>query len=299
MSSDVPEPVDVPEVDPPVVGGPVSEQGEATDADSTGAYLGTAAGAAAADVQETGDGGTDDEPSYLEPAAADPDAEPAPPDADADAEPAPPDADAEPAVDVVLSPEDELLDTLRGQWGDWYVVHSYANYENKVRQNIEQRAVSLGLEDQILQIEVPTETVVEVKNGKKQTVERRKFPGYIYVRMELTDEAWSAVKDTPGVTGFVGIGSRPSSLSLREVAHALAEPLPAAAATAGASSPASSAGAAAFEVGETVTVIDGPFATLDATVIEVNADAQKVKVLVSIFGRETPVELSFKQVAKI
>ena len=279
MSSDVPEPVDVPEVDPPVDGGPVSEQGEATDADSSGAYLGTAAGAAAADVEETGDGGTDAEPSYLDPA--------------------PPDAAPEPAVDVVLSPEDELLDTLRGQWGDWYVVHSYANYENKVRQNIEQRAVSLGLEDQILQIEVPTETVVEVKNGKKQTVERRKFPGYIYVRMELTDEAWSAVKDTPGVTGFVGIGSRPSSLSLREVAHALAEPLPAAAAPGGASSPASSTGAAAFDVGETVTVIDGPFATLDATVIEVNADAQKVKVLVSIFGRETPVELSFKQVAKI
>jgi transcription termination/antitermination protein NusG len=189
-------------------------------------------------------------------------------------------------------PAEELRRALRVSPGDWYVVHSYAGYENKVKTNLESRIASLDMEDYIFQVEVPTEEVTEIKNGKRQQVQRKVFPGYILVRMDLNDESWGAVRNTPGVTGFVGATSRPSPLSLDEVVRILA--------------PASQkketrpqVKVVDFEVGESVTVMDGPFATLPATISEISPDAQKVKVLVSIFGRETPVELSFNQVSKI
>jgi transcriptional antiterminator NusG len=191
----------------------------------------------------------------------------------------------------------EFTRELRMQPGDWYVVHSYAGYENRVKTNLESRISSLNMEEYIFQIEVPTHQVTEIKSGKKQTVNEKVLPGYILVRMDLTDESWAVVRNTPGVTGFVGLSSKPSPLPLGEVASLLA-PAPAE------GSPAAQAAAAKktspeYEVGESVTVMDGPFATLPATVNEVNSVTQKLKVLVSIFGRETPVELSFDQVSKI
>ena len=202
----------------------------------------------------------------------------------------------EPAEDSEHSadtdPAAELRRALQAAAGDWYVVHSYAGYENKVKTNLESRIASLDMEDYIFQVEVPTEEVTEIKNGKRQQVQRKVFPGYILVRMDLNDESWGAVRNTPGVTGFVGATSRPSPLSLDEVVKILA--------------PATQKKAERpqvkvvdFEIGESVTVMDGPFATLPATISEISPDAQKVKVLVSIFGRETPVELSFNQVSKI
>jgi transcriptional antiterminator NusG len=196
-----------------------------------------------------------------------------------------------------LDPVEEFTRELRMMPGDWYVVHSYAGYENRVKTNLESRITSLNMEDYIFQIEVPTHQVTEVKSGKKQTVNEKVLPGYILVRMDLTDESWAVVRNTPGVTGFVGLSSKPSPLPLGEVASLLA-PAPAE------GSPAAQAAAAKktspeYEVGESVTVMDGPFATLAATVNEVNSVTQKLKVLVSIFGRETPVELSFDQVSKI
>jgi transcriptional antiterminator NusG len=185
---------------------------------------------------------------------------------------------------------------LRTLPGDWYVVHSYAGYENRVRTNLESRTQSLNMEDYIFQIEVPTHEVIEVKSGKRQQVQEKVLPGYILVRMDLTDESWAAVRNTPGVTGFVGLSSRPSPLSLDEVASLLA-PVPEEKAAKKAE--AVRAAAVDFEIGQSVTVMDGPFATLPATVNEINPDTQKLKVLVSIFGRETPVELSFDQVSKI
>ena len=183
---------------------------------------------------------------------------------------------------------------LRQLPGDWYVVHSYAGYENRVKGNLESRTQSLNMEDYIFQIEVPVHQVTEIKGGKRQQVQEKVLPGYILVRMDLTDESWAAVRNTPGVTGFVGLSSRPSPLSLTEVATLLApEPQEKAAK---AEAPRM---AVEYEVGESVTVMDGPFATLPATVNEINPDTQKLKVLVSIFGRETPVELSFDQVSKL
>jgi transcription termination/antitermination protein NusG len=193
-------------------------------------------------------------------------------------------------------PVAEFKSELRLLPGDWYVVHSYAGYENRVRTNLESRTQSLNMEDYIFQIEVPTHEVTEIKGGKRQQVQEKVLPGYILVRMDLTDESWAAVRNTPGVTGFVGLSSRPSPLSLDEVAVLLApEPEEKAAQKAETLRAAS----VDFEVGQSVTVMDGPFATLPATVSEINADTQKLKVLVSIFGRETPVELSFDQVSKI
>jgi transcription termination/antitermination protein NusG len=193
-------------------------------------------------------------------------------------------------------PVQQFKDELRTLPGDWYVVHSYAGYENRVRTNLESRTQSLNMEDYIFQIEVPTHEVIEVKSGKRQQVQEKVLPGYILVRMDLTDESWAAVRNTPGVTGFVGLSSRPSPLSLDEVANLLA-PVPEEKAAKKAE--AVRAAAVDFEVGQSVTVMDGPFATLPATVNEINPDTQKLKVLVSIFGRETPVELSFDQVSKI
>jgi transcriptional antiterminator NusG len=185
---------------------------------------------------------------------------------------------------------------LRRMPGEWYVVHSYAGYENRVRANLESRTGSLNMEDYIFQIEVPTHEVIEVKGGKRQQVQEKVLPGYILVRMDLTDESWAAVRNTPGVTGFVGLSSRPSPLSLDEVMSLLA-PVPEEKAAKKAET--MRAAAVDFEVNQSVTVMDGPFATLPATVSEINSDTQKLKVLVSIFGRETPVELSFDQVSKI
>ena len=218
-------------------------------------------------------------------------------------------ADAEAPVDAEIEdPAEELKRTLRGQLGDWYVIHSYAGYENRVKVNLENRTQSLNMEDYIFQVEVPMEEVTEIKNAQKKTVRRVRIPGYVLVRMDLTDESWGAVRHTPGVTGFVGHTHQPVPLSLDEVFSMLAptmlEQAPAkqtAAAAAGGSSDAAARPAIEvdFEVGESVTVTDGPFDTLPATISEINAEAQKLKVLVSIFGRETPVELSFNQVAKI
>ena len=207
------------------------------------------------------------------------------------------------ADEAAAEPEEEELDPvqsfkteLRMLPGDWYVVHSYAGYENRVRTNLESRTQSLNMEEYIFQIEVPTHEVMEIKSGKRQQVQEKVLPGYILVRMDLTDESWAAVRNTPGVTGFVGLSSRPSPLSLDEVASLLA-PVPAEKAAKKAE--AVRAAAVDFEIGQSVTVMDGPFATLPATVNEINSDTQKLKVLVSIFGRETPVELSFDQVSKI
>jgi transcriptional antiterminator NusG len=204
-------------------------------------------------------------------------------------------ADADRAREEPADAHEEFERELRMLPGDWYVVHSYAGYENRVKTNLESRIQSLNMEDYIYQIEVPVHQVTEIKGGKRQQVSEKVLPGYILVRMDLTDESWAVVRNTPGVTGFVGLSSRPSPLQLREVAGLLApEPEPGA-------KPAEAARTSApeFEVGESVTVMDGPFATLPATVSEVNPDTQKLKVLVSIFGRETPVELSFDQVSKI
>ena len=206
-------------------------------------------------------------------------------------------------------PAEELRAALRTAPGDWYVVHSYAGYENKVKTNLETRIQTLDMEDYIFQVEVPTEQVTEIKNGQRKQVQRKVLPGYILVRMELNDPSWSAVRNTPGVTGFVGATSKPSPLTLDDVLKFLLpqvqEDTKATAGAGGGGASKSTATATKpsvevdFEVGESVTVMDGPFATLPATISEVNADNQKIKVLVSIFGRETPVELSFTQVSKI
>jgi len=211
---------------------------------------------------------------------------------------------AEPEIE--LDPIEELRAELRRAPGDWFVVHSYAGYENKVKTNLESRISSLDMEDYIYQVEVPTEEVVEIKNGKRQQVNRKVFPGYILVRMDLTDDSWGAVRNTPGVTGFVGATSKPSPLSMDEVIKILAPATQKAAAIGkGSAGAAGEAGGSAavevvdFEIGESVTVMDGPFATLPATINEIDPLHSKLKVLVSIFGRETPVELSFGQVSKI
>jgi transcriptional antiterminator NusG len=197
-------------------------------------------------------------------------------------------SEAEPVAD----PTEELRAALRRAPGDWYVVHSYAGYENRVKTNLETRTSSLNMEDFIFQVEVPQREEMVIKNGQRKQVKQNLLPGYVLVRMELTDESWSAVRNTPGVTGFVGHTHRPSPLSIDEVMQFLApeeEKRPQVVETK----------AADFEVGESVTVMDGPFATLPASINEIHADSQKLKVLVSIFGRETPVELSFSQVQKI
>jgi transcriptional antiterminator NusG len=209
--------------------------------------------------------------------------------------------------DAETDPAAALKADLRTRPGEWYVIHSYAGYENKVKANLETRVQNLDVGDYIFQVEVPTEEVTEIKNGQRKQVNRKVLPGYILVRMDLTDDSWSAVRNTPGVTGFVGATSRPSPLTLDDVVKFL---VPQGATKKAAK--AAAAGTAAepggierapvevdFEVGESVTVMDGPFATLPASISEVNAEQQKLKVLVSIFGRETPVELTFTQVAKI
>jgi transcriptional antiterminator NusG len=216
-------------------------------------------------------------------------------DADADADP---DAEADSAADTGVDPAVEFRTQLRRLPGDWYVIHSYAGYENRVKANLENRISSLNMEEHIFQVEVPMEEVTEIKNGQRKQIRRVRIPGYVLVRMDLSDESWGAVRHTPGVTGFVGHTHQPVPLSTDEVFSMLAPTLQPVE-----GGPARQQKAEVkvvdFEVGESVTVMEGPFETLPATISEINPDAQKLKVLVSIFGRETPVELSFNQVAKI
>jgi len=201
-------------------------------------------------------------------------------------------------IDEDLDPVEAFRERMRTEFGDWYVIHSYAGYENKVKTNLESRISSLNMEDEIYQVEVPMEEVTEIKNGQRKLVRRNKFPGYVLVRMDLTDGSWGTVRHTPGVTGFVGHGHQPAPLTLDEVVYILA---PAPAAKPGA--PTASGGSAPaaeidFSIGDSVTVVDGPFATLHAPISEINIDGQKVTGLVEIFGRETPVELGFNQIQK-
>lgn len=212
---------------------------------------------------------------------------------------------ADAIVDAEEDPVAAFAAALRAKPGDWYVIHSYAGYEKRVKANLESRITSLNMEDYIYEVQVPIEDVIEIKNGVRKQVQRNKFPGYVLVRMDLTDDSWGVVRHTPGVTGFVGHGHTPSPLTLDEVTGILA-PKPekkAAAATAAAGGGVAAVGAKPvitevdFKVGDSVTVIDGPFATLQATVSEINLEAQKIIGLVEIFGRETPVELSFSQVS--
>ncbi|GAA1669941.1 transcription termination/antitermination protein NusG [Streptomyces yatensis] len=213
-------------------------------------------------------------------------------------------AEAEAETEVV-DPVEALREELRGLPGEWYVIHTYAGYEKRVKANLEQRAVSLNVEDFIYQAEVPEEEIVQIKNGERKNVRQNKLPGYVLVRMDLTNESWGVVRNTPGVTGFVGNAYDPYPLTLDEIVKMLAPEAEEKAAKAAAEEsgmPAPSRKVEVqvldFEVGDSVTVTDGPFATLQATINEINADSKKVKGLVEIFGRETPVELSFDQIQK-
>ncbi|MFJ8948255.1 transcription termination/antitermination protein NusG [Streptomyces sp. NPDC102395] len=212
-------------------------------------------------------------------------------------------AEEEPAEPV--DPVAALREELRTLPGEWYVIHTYAGYENRVKTNLEQRAVSLNVEDYIFQAEVPQEEVVQIKNGDRKTIRQNKLPGYVLVRMDLTNESWGVVRNTPGVTGFVGNAYDPYPLTLDEIVKMLAPEAEEKAAREAAEAEGKPAPARKvevqvldFEVGDSVTVTDGPFATLQATINEINADSKKVKGLVEIFGRETPVELSFDQIQK-
>ena len=225
-------------------------------------------------------------------------------------------ADAEPTAEVEDAENDEIdplaefRAALHAKVGDWFVVHTYSGMENRVKANLENRITSLNMEDFIHEVIVPTEEVAEIKNGQRKLVKRTVLPGYVLVRMDLTDESWSAVRHTPSVTGFVGHSHQPVPLSLEEVENMLA-PAVQAEAEAAAVAEAASTGApvrpstrtpvtvADFDVSDSVMVVDGPFATLHATITEINAEAQRVKALVEIFGRETPVELSFSQIEKV
>jgi transcriptional antiterminator NusG len=177
--------------------------------------------------------------------------------------------------------------------GQWYVVHTYAGYENKVKSNLESRIASMNMEERIFEVVIPVEDVIEFKNGKKQVVSKKVFPGYLLVRMDLDDDSWYVVRNTPGVTGFVGLGARPTPLSRREVEGILQVK------TGEAESAKKSRPRLEYEVGESVRVKEGPFADFTGTIAEINEDQLKLKVLVNIFGRETPVELEFAQVAKL
>ncbi|MEU2499170.1 transcription termination/antitermination protein NusG [Streptomyces pseudogriseolus] len=224
-------------------------------------------------------------------------------DAEEAADEATDEAEAEPEDD--RDPVEKLREELRSLPGEWYVIHTYAGYENRVKTNLEQRAVSLNVEDYIFQAEVPQEEVVQIKNGDRKTIKQNKLPGYVLVRMDLTNESWGVVRNTPGVTGFVGNAYDPYPLTLDEIVKMLAPEAEEKAAREAAEAEGKPAPQRKvevqvldFEVGDSVTVTDGPFATLQATINEINPDSKKVKGLVEIFGRETPVELSFDQIQK-
>lgn len=259
-----------------------SDQAEAADADAAGEPAEQAAvnveddedEAPAADSEEESAEGDDETAEEAEPAAP---------------------------VDAVTA----LRDELRGLPGEWYVIHTYAGYEKRVKANLEQRAVSLNVEDFIYQAEVPEEEIVQIKNGERKNVRQNKLPGYVLVRMDLTNESWGVVRNTPGVTGFVGNAYDPYPLTLDEIVKMLAPEAEEKAAREAAEAEGKPVPARKvevqvldFEVGDSVTVTDGPFATLQATINEINPDSKKVKGLVEIFGRETPVELSFDQIQK-
>ena len=219
----------------------------------------------------------------------------------------------EAAEDDAAEDESDPLEQFRRElWakpGDWFVVHTYSGMENRVKSNLENRIISLNIEDYIHEIVVPTEEVAEIKNGQRKMVKRTVLPGYVLVRMDLTDESWAAVRHTPSVTGFVGHSHQPVPLSMSEVENMLAPAVvaraEAEAVAAGTPSPGGGGAAkkpievADFDVSDSVMVVDGPFATLHATITEINAESQRVKALVEIFGRETPVELSFSQIQKV
>jgi transcription termination/antitermination protein NusG len=222
-------------------------------------------------------------------------------------------APAEAAASEEASAEEEdplvaFRARLESQIGEWFVIHSYAGFENRVKQNLETRSVSLNMEDYIYEVNVPSEEVTEIKNGVRKQVKRNKFPGYVLVRMDLTDESWGVVRHTPGVTGFVGQGHNPAPLSMDEAFDMLRptqQKAIASVATAAAASASEKGGGTPgakididLNIGDSVTVVDGPFATLHATISEINLDGQKVVGLVEIFGRETPVELGFNQIHK-
>ncbi|MFD3490104.1 transcription termination/antitermination protein NusG [Streptomyces sp. NPDC058690] len=260
------------------------DQAEAADADAAG----EPAEQAAVNVEDEAAAADSDEESVEDEAAEGDD------ETEEEAEPAAP-------VDAVTA----LRDELRGLPGEWYVIHTYAGYEKRVKANLEQRAVSLNVEDFIYQAEVPEEEIVQIKNGERKNVRQNKLPGYVLVRMDLTNESWGVVRNTPGVTGFVGNAYDPYPLTLDEIVKMLAPEAEEKAAREAAEAegkPVPSRKVEVqvldFEVGDSVTVTDGPFATLQATINEINADSKKVKGLVEIFGRETPVELSFDQIQK-
>lgn len=210
------------------------------------------------------------------------------------------DALAAAAAAAEVDPADEFKAKLRRQEGDWYVIHSYAGYENRVKANLETRIQTLDMEDYIFEIQVPMEEVVEIKNAQRKVINRVRIPGYVLVRMDLTDASWGAVRHTPGVTGFVGNAHNPVPLRLDEVFSMLAPVFEEEQAEKG--KPVKHAAAQIdvdFEVGESVIVKEGPFETLPATISEIKVDSQTLVVLVSIFERETPVTLSFNQVSKI
>lgn len=267
------------------------DQAEAADADAAG----EPAEQVAVDVEDEAAAADSDEESVEDEAAEDEAAEGEGDDeTEEEAEPAAP-------VDAVTA----LRDELRGLPGEWYVIHTYAGYEKRVKANLEQRAVSLNVEDFIYQAEVPEEEIVQIKNGERKNVRQNKLPGYVLVRMDLTNESWGVVRNTPGVTGFVGNAYDPYPLTLDEIVKMLAPEAEEKAAREAAEAegkPVPSRKVEVqvldFEVGDSVTVTDGPFATLQATINEINADSKKVKGLVEIFGRETPVELSFDQIQK-
>jgi transcription termination/antitermination protein NusG len=211
--------------------------------------------------------------------------------------------------EVGSDPLEQFRRELWAKPGDWFVVHTYSGMENRVKSNLENRIISLNMEDYIHEIVVPTEEVAEIKNGQRKMVKRTVLPGYVLVRMDLTDESWAAVRHTPSVTGFVGHSHQPVPLSMTEVENMLAPAVvaraEAEAVAAGTASPGSSSASkkpvevADFDVQDSVMVVDGPFATLHATITEINPESQRVKALVEIFGRETPVELSFSQIQKV
>lgn len=270
---------------------------EADEAEAADAAAGEPAEEAAVHVEdEDGEAAEDSDESEDSEEAADEAAE----GKDAEAA-ATEDAEEEPDVDPVT----KLREELRTLPGEWYVIHTYAGYEKRVKANLEQRAVSLNVEEFIYQAEVPEEEIVQIKNGERKTVRQNKLPGYVLVRMDLTNESWGVVRNTPGVTGFVGNAYDPYPLSLDEIVKMLAPEAEEKAAREAAEAEGKPAPQRKvevqvldFEVGDSVTVTDGPFATLQATINEINPDSKKVKGLVEIFGRETPVELSFDQIQK-
>ncbi|WP_326502870.1 transcription termination/antitermination protein NusG [Rothia nasimurium] len=208
--------------------------------------------------------------------------------------------EAEEAGEPAVDPLEEFKAKLRRQEGEWFVIHTYAGYENKVKANLESRAQTMNAEDDIFEVQVPMEEVMEVKNTTKKLVRRVRVPGYALVRMNLTDESWGVVRHTPGVTGFVGQDAyNPVPLRLDEVVDMLAPVFEAEQAEAGAAPKAAPAVETGFEIGEAVTVKEGPFEGMPATISEINAAASSMVVLISVFERETPVTLNFSQVTKM